>query len=82
MSQQITVVHIAAVPTATQQRCLRCCGVLVELKDPAVVGSCTIASAGWEPGGFVGVIDGYLPASFPMSHDARLPDERNCAEVQ
>jgi hypothetical protein len=74
------IVHIAAVPTATEQRCLRCCCVLITLQDPKIVGACTIASAGFQPGGFVGVEGD--DHSFAMYRDAMEIDERKCKEIE
>jgi len=77
------IVHIAAVPTTTEQRCLRCCCVLRYLQDPKIVGACTIASKGWEPGTFIGMIEHDTPyAGFALSHDARATDEVKCQGVE
>jgi hypothetical protein len=72
------IVHIAAVPATTEQRCLRCCCVLITLQDPKIVGACTIAAKGWEPGGFVGVPEHDPQGGFALSHDARATDEVKC----
>ncbi len=84
------IVHIAAVPTETEQRCLRCHAVLIDLRNTVTVGTGTIQVSHWQPGGFVGVLETNDPEkvdmlgkprhSFAMSRDAMESDEIKCGE--
>lgn len=73
----LTVVHIAGVPSETQQRCVRCHKVLIDAE-----GSMTLDGLGlrpWPEGGYVGMIEG--AGTILMSRDAREDDEINCKEA-
>lgn len=71
------LIHIAAVPTETQQRCMRCCAVLIDAKGAMRLDD--LEGVPYAPGAFVGVIPG---GSFVQEHDATGPDESACDVLQ
>jgi hypothetical protein len=73
----VTVVHIAGAPTETQQRCVRCHKVLIDLTN-AMVPEGSGPISGWAPGGYVGVVAGNPEHSFTLPRDASAIDEISC----
>jgi len=78
MADSFTTVHIAAEPDGLIQRCLRCHAVLIDATNCMAVGAGTVSLGCWQPGGFVGVMEGNPTVSNAMAHDARAIDEIAC----